>query len=224
MDLVQEGNVGLMHAVRKYDPHRGVKLSSYAGWWIRAYILNFILCNSRLVKVGTTQAQRRLFFGLGKARARIERGGGVVDVKQLAAALNVKEKEVIEMERRLAAHDTSLDAPVGQQEDGGNLTYGDFVRADARLRPDHQSEAEEFGKLLKARLADFAKTLSGRDVAIFRRRLLSEEAATLSEIAGKFRVSRERIRQLETQLKIRLRRYLEASLGDALQTVTSFIN
>jgi RNA polymerase sigma-32 factor len=174
--------------------------------------------------VGTTQAQRRLFFGLGKERARIERGGGVVEVKQLAAALNVKEKEVIEMERRLAAHDTSLDAPVGRQEDGGTQTYGDFVRADARLRPDYQSEAEEFGGLLKSRLADFAKTLSGRDAAIFRRRLLSEEAATLSEIAAKFGLSRERIRQLEMELKRRLRRYLEATFGDGAQMIASFTN
>ena len=94
--------MGLIHAVKKYDPHRGVKLGSYAVWWIRAYILKFILANSRLVKVGTTQAQRRLFFGLGKQRARMERRSAVVEAKELAAALNVSEKEVIEMERRLS--------------------------------------------------------------------------------------------------------------------------
>ena len=223
-DLVQEGNVGLIHAVRKYDPHRGVKLSSYAAYWIRAYILNFILSNARLVKVGTTQAQRRLFFGLRRERAKMERRGDAVEVKQLAAALNVSEKEVTDMERRLAAYETSLDSPVGRQEEGGTRTYGDLVLADSRLRPDHQSEAEEFGELLRLRLQEFAESLSGRDIEIFRRRLLSEEAATLAEIGERFGISRERVRQIEDQLKKRLRQHLEASLGDAAQIMTSFIN
>ena len=101
LDLIQEGNIGLIHAVQKYDPYRGVKLSSYASWWIRAYILKFILANWRLVKVGTTQAQRKLFFNLRKEREKLEKQGFEVEAKHLAAALDVTEQEVVEMERRL---------------------------------------------------------------------------------------------------------------------------
>ena len=217
LDLVQEGNLGLIQAVHKYDPHRGVKLSSYAAWWIRAYILKFILSNARLVKIGTTQAQRRLFFGLGKERARMESCGAAVAVKQLAGVLNVSEREVTEMEGRLSA-ETSLDAPVWRRNQESAERAGDSMPADSRLRPDHQSETEEFHGLLRLRLEEFAETLTGRDTEIFRSRLLSEEAATLGEIAGKFGVSRERVRQIEQHLKKRLRRHLEVSLGDAVQT------
>jgi RNA polymerase sigma-32 factor len=223
LDLVQEGNLGLIHAVKKYDPHRGVKLGSYAVWWIRAYILKFILANSRLVKVGTTQAQRRLFFGLSKQRARMEKRSAVVDTKQLAAALNVTEKEVTEMEGRLSARETSLDAPVRQSDDGSDRTYMDLARADAQLRPDYQSETKEFSTLLRTQLEEFAKTLTGRDIDIYRNRLMSEEAATLSEIARRFGVSRERVRQLEEKIKERLRQHLEASLGDSFE-MAEFIN
>jgi RNA polymerase sigma-32 factor len=223
LDLVQEGNLGLIHAVKKYDPHRGVKLGSYAVWWIRAYILKFILANSRLVKVGTTQAQRRLFFGLSKQRARMEKRSAVVDTKQLAAALNVTEKEVTEMEGRLSARETSLDAPVRQSDDGSDRTYMDLARADAQLRPDYQSETKEFRTLLRTQLEEFAKTLTGRDIDIYRNRLMSEEAATLSEIARRFGVSRERVRQLEEKIKERLRQHLEASLGDSFE-MAEFIN
>jgi RNA polymerase sigma-32 factor len=217
LDLVQEGNVGLIHAVRKYDPHRDVKLCTYASWWIRAYILKFILANARLVRIGTTQAQRRLFFGLPKERTRMEKRGGAVGTKELAAALNVSEKEVDEMERRLTLHETSLDSPLQQRDDEGVRTYGDLVRDDPRLRPDRQSEEEEFSAILRERLEEFAATLSGREIDIFRSRLLSDEAATLGEIAQRYDVSRERIRQLESRLKQRLRDFLESSLGDAVQ-------
>jgi len=214
-DIVQEGNVGLIHAVRKYDPHRGVKLSSYAAWWIRAYILNFILSNSRLVKIGTTRAQRRLFFRLGKERAKMESSGGVVDARQLATALDVTEKEVVDMEGRLAARETSLDSPVSRRDGPADGTVGDLLSAESRLRPDHQSEARELHELLRLRLEEFAETLSGREIEIFRRRLLSDEAATLSKIAEGFGVTRERVRQIEQRLKDRLRQHLKDSLGDA---------
>jgi RNA polymerase sigma-32 factor len=216
LDLVQEGNLGLIHAVHKYDPDRDVKLSTYASWWIRANILKFILSNSRLVKVGTTQTQRRLFFGLRKERRRMESRGDVVDANQIAKALHVSEKEVIEMEGRLSFAETSLDSPV-RQRDEGDRTYGDLVQSDSHLRPDRQSEEEEFGELLRQRLEEFGQTLSGRDVDIFRNRLLSEEAAPRGEIAERFGVSRERIRQIENRLKKRIRLHLEAWLGDAVQ-------
>src|SRR3954468_950823 len=216
LDLIQEGNIGLIHAVQKYDPYRGVKLSSYASWWIRAYILKFILANWRLVKVGTTQAQRKLFFNLRKEREKLEKQGFEVEAKHLAAALDVTEQEVIEMERRLNASETSLDAPMRSDEQG-ERTQGDFVRAAPTLRPDVQVESGEFGDILKQKLLAFGATLRDRDLEIFRDRLLNDEPATLVQIAERFGVTRERVRQIEERLKRRLRQYLEGELGDAVQ-------
>jgi RNA polymerase sigma-32 factor len=216
LDLIQEGNIGLIHAVQKYDPYRGVKLSSYASWWIRAYILKFILANWRLVKVGTTQAQRKLFFNLRKEREKLEKQGFQVEARHLAAALDVTEQEVIEMERRLNASETSLDAPMRSDEQG-DRTQGDFVRAAPGLRPDVQVETGEFGAILKSKLQVFGATLRDRDLEIFRDRLLNDEPATLVQIAERFGVTRERVRQIEERLKKRLRQYLEAELGNAVQ-------
>jgi RNA polymerase sigma-32 factor len=216
LDLIQEGNIGLIHAVQKYDPYRGVKLSSYASWWIRAYILKFILANWRLVKVGTTQAQRKLFFNLRKEREKLEKQGFQVEAKHLAAALDVTEQEVVEMERRLTASETSLDAPMRSDEQG-ERTQGDFVRAAPASRPDVQVESGEFGEILKHKLETFGCTLRDRDLEIFRDRLLNDEPATLVQIAEKFGVTRERVRQIEERLKKRLRQYLETELGDAVQ-------
>jgi len=216
LDLIQEGNIGLIHAVQKYDPYRGVKLSSYASWWIRAYILKFILANWRLVKVGTTQAQRKLFFNLRKEREKLEKQGCEVEPRHLAAALDVTEQEVVEMERRLNASETSLDAPMRSDEQG-DRTQGDFVRAAPALRPDVQVESGEFGAILKQKLELFGSTLRDRDLEIFRDRLLNDEPATLVQIAERFGVTRERVRQIEERLKKRLRQYLETELGNAVQ-------
>jgi RNA polymerase sigma-32 factor len=216
LDLIQEGNIGLIHAVQKYDPYRGVKLSSYASWWIRAYILKFILANWRLVKVGTTQAQRKLFFNLRKEREKLEKQGFEVEAKHLAAALDVTEQEVIEMERRLNASETSLDAPMRSDEQG-DRTQGDFVRAAPASRPDLQVEAGEFGAILRDKLHAFGATLRDRDLEIFRDRLLNDEPATLVQIAERFGVTRERVRQIEERLKKRLRQYLMSELGDGVQ-------
>ncbi|HEY5052242.1 MAG TPA: RNA polymerase factor sigma-32 [Solirubrobacterales bacterium] len=216
LDLIQEGNVGLIHAVEKYDPYRGVKLSSYASWWIRAYMLKFILANWRLVKVGTTQPQRRLFFNLRKEREKLEKQGFQVDAKHLAAALDVTEQEVIEMERRLNASEISLDAPV-RSDDQSDRTRGDLVPATAASRPDLQVEASEFGTLLRAKLNSFGTTLRDRDLEIFRARLVNDEPATLVELAETFGVTRERVRQIECRLKGRLRSYLETELGEGVQ-------
>ena len=202
LDLVQEGNVGLIHAVHKYDPNRGVKLATYASWWIRAYILKFILSNARLVKLGTTQAQRRLFFGLRRERARLEgRDGTAVGPKQLAAAFSVSEREVVEMERRLSACDTSLDWP-SRGDDDAERPRGDSVSAEPTLRPDVQSEATEFSQVLERELRAVQETLTGRDAEIFNGRLVCEDATTLAEIAERIGVSRERVRQIEERLKL----------------------
>jgi RNA polymerase sigma-32 factor len=220
LDLIQEGNIGLIHAVQKYDPYRGVKLSSYASWWIRAYILKFILANWRLVKVGTTQAQRKLFFNLRKEREKLEKQGFEVEAKHLAAALDVTEQEVIDMERRLNASETSLDAPMRSDEQG-ERSQGDFVRASSQLRPDNQVESGEFSEILRDKLHAFGATLRDRDLEIFRDRLLNDDPATLVQIAEKFGVTRERVRQIEERLKKRLRQYLEGELGDAVEITDS---
>ena len=219
LDLVQEGNVGLLHAVQKYDPRRGVKLATYASWWIRAYVLKFILSNARLVKLGTTQAQRRLFFGLRRERARLEgRDGEAVEARQLAATFDVSEKEVVEMDRRLATSEASLDAPT-RRDEGDGPARGDVVSADDGLRPDVQVETRELRAALSREIGAFRQTLTGRDVEIFEGRLACEDATTLAEIAARFGVSRERVRQLEERLKLRLGRHLAATLGDAVPPI-----
>src|SRR6187549_2207166 len=151
LDLVQEGNIGLMQAVRKFDPYRGVKLSSYAAFWIRAYILKFILNNWRLVKIGTTQAQRKLFFNLRKEREKLEQLGFTPATALLAEKLDVAEKEVIDMERRLSAPEASLDAPMGGGDDDGTRTRLDYIPSETD-RPDRQVAQSEFAQLLKSKL------------------------------------------------------------------------
>ena len=216
LDLIQEGNVGLIQAVQKYDPYRGVKLSSYAAWWIRAYILKFILANWRIVKIGTTQAQRKLFFNLRKEREKLEKAGFEVEARHLAAALDVSEREVLEMERRLGSSETSLDSPIRGDETGGR-TQGDVVPASPATRPDVQVEVGEFQELLRQKLEVFGASLKDRELDIFRERLLNDSPATLQEIGEKYGVSRERARQIEERLKKRLRVFLQTQLGDAVK-------
>ena len=215
LDLVQEGNIGLIQAVSKFDPYRGVKLSSYAAFWIRAYILKFILNNWRLVKIGTTQAQRKLFFNLRKEREKLEQLGFQPTAALLAEKLDVPEKEIVEMERRLAAPEASLDAPVGSGDDEGTRTRLDYLPSD-EARPDRVVAQSEFAELLRSKLEAFAQTLEGREQAIFRERWLTEDPLTLQELGDRYHVSRERARQLEKRMLDRLKKYLEAEMGTAV--------
>lgn len=214
LDLIQEGNIGLMQAVKRYDPYRGVKLSSYAAWWIRAYMLRFILNNWRLVKIGTTQAQRKLFFNLSKEKAKLAAMGIEPTHAEIARRLNVDEAEVIEMDRRLSRADASLDAPVGDTEEKAT-TRLELLPA-LETSPDRLAENAELGEMLRERLEEFRKTLTGKDVAIFEKRLIADEPLTLQELGNEFGVSRERVRQLEARLTSRLREFLKQSLGDAV--------
>jgi RNA polymerase sigma-32 factor len=214
MDLIQEGNIGLMQAVKRYDPYRGVKLSSYAAWWIRAYMLRFILNNWRLVKVGTTQAQRKLFFNLSKEKAKLSALGIEPTHAEIAKRLNVEESEVSEMDRRLSRSDASLDATVNES-DGKTTTRLELLPATGDT-PDQIAEGSELQELLRAHLDDFRKTLAGKDIAIFDKRLIADEPLTLQELGDEFGVSRERVRQLEARLTGKLREFLRLRLGDAV--------
>jgi RNA polymerase sigma-32 factor len=217
LDLVQEGNIGLMQAVRKYDPYKGVKLSSYAAWWIRAYILRFILNNHRLVKVGTTQAQRKLFFNLQKEKARLSAMGIEPTAERIAERLDVSKAEVVSMDRRLSAGEASLDAPVGAA-DGRMTSRVELLPSDGRRTDDLLADAE-INDQLREKIHAFGATLEGKEKTIFDERLLAEDPKTLHQLGEVFGVSRERVRQLEKRLLDRLRRHLADELGDAVVDV-----
>jgi len=205
MDLIGEGNVGLMQAVKKYDPYRGVRFSSYAAWWIRAYILRYIINNVRMVKLGTTQAQRTLFYQLGRERERLRRLGIEPDNRSLAASLSVKESEVDEMAQRLAGNDLSLEAPRGEGED---FTILDTL-------PGKEPDAESLVGEARARdlylshLAGFVAGLSEREKRIFKARWMRDDPKTLHEVGEELGLTRERVRQLEARILRNLRAYLE---------------
>ncbi|HSY41643.1 MAG TPA: sigma-70 family RNA polymerase sigma factor [Polyangia bacterium] len=215
-DLIQEGNRGLLRAVGTYDPTRGMRFCTYAVYWIRAYMLTFTMNNWRLIKVGTTQAQRKLFFSLRKERDRLEQEDGEANPQELAARLRVKESEIVSMLERFAGGEISLDMPVRAQAPTAT-TVGDLLSDVSALGPDRCVEEAEFSQVLRARLKVFEATLQGRDAQIFRQRLLSDEPITLADLAAQFAVTRERTRQLEQRLKTRVRQYLQRELGDDFQ-------
>jgi RNA polymerase sigma-32 factor len=203
-----------MQAVKRFDPNRGVKLSSYAAWWIRAYMLRFILNNHRLVKLGTTQAQRKLFFNLHKEKARLIAMGVDPTSEVIAERLGVDAKEVTEMGHRLGSADSSLDAPVGDVE-GRSVSRVDIMPG-AGVGPEALMERREIDAMVAERLVDFRTTLAGKELIIFEKRLAADEPLTLQELGDEFGVSRERVRQLEARLAGKLRKYLQAELGDAV--------
>ena len=200
-----------MKAVSKYDPSKGAKLSYYASWWIRSYILKFILDNFRLVKIGTTQEQKKLFYNLMREKQRLMSMGINPDVKQLSENLGVSEKSVIEMDYRLGSsgQEISLDKPL--DEDGGRQTFGDIL-GDGEESLDSKLADLQNLEILKEQLGEFIKTLKPRDQEIFEKRLLSEIPESLQSIADQYGVSRERIRQVEERLISQLKIYMSEFL------------
>ncbi len=213
LDLIQEGNMGLMEAVKNFDPYRGVRFPSYAVWWIRAYIVRFLVANWRMVKIGTTQAQRKLFFNLKKEKEKLEREGFYPEPKLLAEKLNVKESEVVEMEQRLGSPDLSVDAPVQDQEGSSLLS----------VLPAEEPDIEEAlgNRQVKAMIADalkeFGAKLNQKESAVYAERLVAEEKATLQDLAEKLSLSRERVRQIENRVKEKLKKYLIERFGPSLE-------
>jgi len=210
MDLIQEGNVGLMQAIKKFDPSKNVRFYAYAAWWSRAYILRYLLHTFRLVKIGTTQDQRKLFYNLKKEKAKLERDGFAPDTKLLADRLNVRERDVIEMDQRLGNWELSLDQPIGEDQENTLLD----------VLPSHQEPADEqladhqLKTLFRAKLAEFIKTLEERDEDILRNRILSDSPLTLDDLGNKYGITKERTRQLEARIIKRLRDYVKKDIKD----------
>ncbi len=204
-DLIQEGNIGLMKAVKRFDPAYGVRLVSFAVHWIRAEIHEFILRNWRIVKVATTKAQRKLFFNLRSARKHLG-WMNQQEVEEVARDLKVKPEEVIEMDRRLSAHDTPFDA--NPQDDDEHRYVPEAYLADNRYDPAETVAEEESMDDTRQRLEKALEELDPRSRDIVRRRWVEEPKATLQELATEYGVSAERIRQIEKRAFSRIREHL----------------
>ncbi|WNM57170.1 RNA polymerase factor sigma-32 [Candidatus Nitrospira allomarina] len=210
MDLIQEGNVGLLQAMKKFDPTKNVRFYAYAAWWVRAFVLRYLLNNFRLVKIGTTQEQRRLFYNLRREKAKLERQGYVPDPKLLADRLNVRERDVVEMDQRLGSWELSLDQPMTSDGEG---TFHDLLPS-TQAPIDDQLADTQLRLLFRKKLAEFAQTLSEREEDILRNRLLSESPVTLEDLGRKYLITKERTRQLEAKIIKKLRELMKKDIQD----------
>jgi RNA polymerase sigma-32 factor len=209
-DLIQEGNLGLMRAALKFDPSRNVKFSYYASFWIKAYILKFILDNWRLVKIGTTEAQRKLFFRLNKEKEKLINDGFEPEPEFLSQKLGLSSKDIIDMDQRLNSWDVSLNAPV---KENSNTEMIDFLHAESKS-PEEQIVKEEIKTLLNEKIDEFKTTITNRERDIFDRRIFTEDPVTLQNLGQRYGISRERVRQVEKEIINKIKTYFEDNIPD----------
>ncbi len=219
-DLVSEGNIGLMKAVKKFEPDKGFRLSTYAMWWIRAAITEYVLRSWSMVKMGTMAAQKKLFFSLRKQKNQLKiMDHGELSPEQAARiseTMNVPERDVIDMNRRLASRDMSLNAPLSAGEDSG-LEFQDIL-VDNNPSPEvHTAEKEEFNQRMGYLMAAM-DGLPERERHIFTERRLTDEPKTLEELGNHYGISRERVRQLEVRAFDKVRTAVEEAAGNAAPT------
>ena len=213
LDLIQEGNVGLLQAIRKYDPYRGVPLSAYAGYWIRAYMLKYLLDHWSLVRVATTNARRKLFFNLKREQQRLRSEGIDPGPKLLAANLDAAEHDVIEVAGALKARDLSIDQPAGRPGDEDGRAIWETMAA-VGAGPEEEAGRSQMQEILKQKIAGFASGLKEKERYILENRLVAEEPMTLQAIGDRFGTTREAVRQVEERLVKRLKEYLKREIRD----------